>query len=71
MTFQSPAKPGRQVNWDLLRIICMFLVVVCRTSSYIGSCRGLVTGTIVSDAALLCGLAARRVFPDFWEGAYF
>lgn len=71
MTFQSPAKPGRQVNWDLLRIICMFLVVVCRTSSYIGSCRGLVTGMIVSDAALLCGLAARCVFPDFWEGAYF
>ena len=50
----SHAKTGRQVNWDLLRIICMFLVVVCHTSSNIGSCRGLVAGAIAGDAALLC-----------------
>lgn len=54
MSSSSSSETSRLVNLDLLRIICMFLVIVCHTSSRIGSCRGIQVGTILGDAALLC-----------------
>lgn len=44
----------RSYNWDLLRSISMFLVVVVHTTSYLGTFGGVDVGNIVGTAANVC-----------------
>ena len=45
---------NRAVNWDLLRALAMFLVVVVHTAVYLGPIHGFGTATLVSKTALIC-----------------
>ena len=45
---------NRAVNWDLLRALAMFLVVVVHTAKYLGPIHGFGTATLVSKTAIIC-----------------
>lgn len=46
--------PQRAINWDLLRSLAMFLVVVVHTSAKLGYVGGINLGLIVGTAAIIC-----------------
>lgn len=45
---------SRAVNWDLLRSLAMFLVVVVHTSALLGPIHGIGTSTIIRRFAFIC-----------------
>lgn len=45
---------NRAVNWDILRALAMFLVVVVHTAKYLGPIHGFGTATLVSKTAIIC-----------------
>ena len=44
----------RLTNWDLLRALSMFLVVVVHIAPQLGSFRGINAGVIVGTGAIIC-----------------
>ena len=44
----------RLVQWDLLRALAMFLVIVNHASPYLGIMQGIDAGKIVGELALIC-----------------
>ena len=44
----------RLVNWDLLRTLAMFFVVMVHSSRYLGSIHGIETAPFISEFALIC-----------------
>lgn len=44
----------RLTNWDLLRALSMFLVVVVHIAPQLGSFRGINAGAIVGTGAIIC-----------------
>lgn len=44
----------RLVNWDLLRTLAMFFVVMVHSSQYLGSIHGIETAPFISEFALIC-----------------